>query len=279
MFGTGLIVFRETLEAALFVGIIAASTKGLCNRTRWLALGVGVGALGSLLMAACMDRISALADGLGQDVLTSIILSVALLMLAWHCTWVSAHAKEMADDARQIGKSTVQGSRTLWALAIAVALAVLREGAETVLFVTGLMTGATETTNSKVLSVIAGLALGAATGWLIYAGLARFKTHRLFSITNTLILLLAGSLASQLAKTLNQANWVTILTDQAWDIAAFLPNDSAVGMVLHGLVGYDASPSQLQLLFFLCATGLIWFSARQMKARVEQALRTAPTLN
>ena len=27
MFGTGLIVFRETLEAALFVGILAAATR------------------------------------------------------------------------------------------------------------------------------------------------------------------------------------------------------------------------------------------------------------
>jgi high-affinity iron transporter len=35
MFAAALIVFRETLEAALFVGIIAAATKQLPQRGRW----------------------------------------------------------------------------------------------------------------------------------------------------------------------------------------------------------------------------------------------------
>ena len=49
MFGSALIVFRESLEAALLVGIIAASTRGLPRRDRWLALGVLVGIVGSLI--------------------------------------------------------------------------------------------------------------------------------------------------------------------------------------------------------------------------------------
>ena len=41
MFATGLIVFRETLEAALFVSIIAAATRGLALRSLWLVWGGG----------------------------------------------------------------------------------------------------------------------------------------------------------------------------------------------------------------------------------------------
>jgi high-affinity iron transporter len=85
MLGTGVIVFRETLEAALFVGIVAASTRGVLHRGRWLILGVSAGIIGSLAIASAMRWISSLADGLGQDFLTGIILSAALLMLAWHC--------------------------------------------------------------------------------------------------------------------------------------------------------------------------------------------------
>jgi high-affinity Fe2+/Pb2+ permease len=36
MFSAALIVFRESLEAALFVGIVAAATRGLAGRSRWL---------------------------------------------------------------------------------------------------------------------------------------------------------------------------------------------------------------------------------------------------
>ncbi len=265
MFGTSLIVFRETLEAALFVGIIAASTRGVMNRARWLALGVAVGAIGSLLMASAMDAISAWADGLGQDVVTVCILSVALAMLAWHCIWVNAHAKDMVADAKRLGASAASGTGTLWAVALAVALSVLREGAETVLFVSGLASGQQQTGAALAASVAVGLAVGVLVGWLIYAGLGKVKPQHLFKVTNGLILLLAGSLASQLAKTLSQADWLPWLGEQAWDISHLLPNDSLPGMLLHGVVGYDASPSQLQLMFYVGTVGLIAVGARQVR--------------
>ncbi len=43
MFATGLIVFRETLEAALFIGIVAAATIGVPRRGLWLGVGVMAG--------------------------------------------------------------------------------------------------------------------------------------------------------------------------------------------------------------------------------------------
>jgi high-affinity iron transporter len=276
MFGTGLIVFRETLEAALFVGIVAASTAGLLNRTRWLSLGVAVGVLGSLLMASAMGHLSAWADGIGQDIVTAAILSVALLMLAWHCVFVSTRSYVMVQDAKRLGASTVQGKQTLWALAIAVALSVLREGAETVLFVAGLMSGANESPGTLFFSVVLGLGLGVFAGWLMYTGLGRVKPQRLFGITNTLMLMLAGSLASQLAKTANQANWITQFGEPVWDISSLLPNDSVLGMVLHGVLGFDASPALLQLLFYLATTLLIFAATRQMKISSVQRQRQTP---
>ena len=96
MFGTGLIVFRETLEAALFVGIVAAATRSVPNRTRWLMLGAVAGMVGSLLMATAIEQISDWANGLGQDLVNVVILSVALLMLTWHNVWMARHGRELA---------------------------------------------------------------------------------------------------------------------------------------------------------------------------------------
>lgn len=262
MLGTGIIVFRETLEAALFIGIIAASTNGLDKRTRWLSLGVGLGLFGSLLMASAMESISNWAEGFGTDLVTACILILALAMLAWHCIWVSTHAKDMVKEARTLGSEAASGSSSLWALSVAVGLAVLREGAETVLFVSGLVSGSEESTAAIVLSVAAGLATGALAGGLVYVGLGKIKPQRLFAVTNVLILLLAGNLASQLAKTLNQADWVPYLSETAWDISSVLPNESAPGMLLHGVIGYDANPMQLQLLFYAATVALIYFAIR-----------------
>lgn len=268
MLSTSIIVFRETLEAALFVGIVAASTKGLYKRTRWLTLGVTIGVIGSLIMASAMEKITTWAEGFGTDLVTASILTLALVMLAWHCIWVSSHAKDMVKDAKQLGNNVSSGSGTLWALSVAVGLSVLREGAETVLFVSGVLSGSKESASTIIISVIAGLASGALSGWLIYAGLGKVKPQRLFAITNVLILLLAGNLASQLAKVLNQAGFTNYLGEIAWDISAWLPNDSPAGMVLHGVIGYDANPMQLQLLFYTLTVGLIALSTRVVKMRV-----------
>jgi len=272
MLGTGIIVFRETLEAALFIGIVAASTKGLDKRTRWLSLGVAMGMLGSLLMASAMDSISNWAEGFGTDLVTACILVIALAMLAWHCIWVSAHAKDMVKQARSLGSDAIAGNSTLWALSIAVGLSVLREGAETVLFVAGLVSGSEESAFTVSISVLAGLASGALAGFLVYTGLGKVKPQRLFAVTNALILLLAGNLASQLAKTLNQADVLPYLSDSAWDISSWLPNESAPGMLLHGVIGYDANPMQLQLVFYAATVALIYLATRL----VQQSIGVAP---
>jgi high-affinity iron transporter len=265
MFGTGLIVFRETLEAALFVGILAAATQGVAQRTRWLALGVALGVAGSLLLAGAMEQVSSWANGFGQDLVNLVVLSVALFMLAWHSIWVSAHAREMSAQAQRLGQDAALGEGTLWAVTVAVAMTVLREGAETVLFVTGLMSGNPEHPMALAMGTLSGLALGLLAGWLIYRGLGRVQPKRLFAITNVLLLLLAGSLASQLAKTLQQADWLAWLGDTAWDTSSLLSNDSLPGMLLHGVVGYDASPSLLQVLFYAATTLLIGLSARHIR--------------
>lgn len=263
MFAAALIVFRETLEAALFVGIIAAATKQLPQRTGWLAGGVAAGVAGALLLALTARQVSAWADGIGQDLVNIAILVVALTMLVWHCVWVSTHGRQMAMDARRIGHSLQDGQRKPWALSVVVALAVLREGAETVLFVAGSVTGGSPVGTASVrLACAFGLAAGAVVGVGFYAGLSRIPTQKLFTATNVLIALLAASIASQLARALAQAGLLELGSTALWDSSAWLSSDSAVGALLHALIGYDARPSALQLVFYLAVLASIYIGTR-----------------
>jgi high-affinity iron transporter len=270
MFATAIIVFRETLEAALFVGIVAAATRGLAGRTKWLAAGVLAGLLGALALAAGAGQISALADGIGQDLVNVGILSLALAMLAWHCIWVSTHGREMSQDARRLGSSVREGTRSPRALIVAVVLAVLREGAETVLFVAGLATGAPGSTQSMLLGAALGVLGGVAIGMMIYFGLSRVKPQNLFAVTNLLIVLLAAAIASQLARALAQSGLVDWWASALWDSSALLKTDSPLGVLLHALVGYDAQPSGLQLAFYLSTLLIIGLATRQMQRRQQQ---------
>ncbi len=267
MFAAALIVFRESLEAALFVGIVAAATRELAGRGRWLGAGVGIGALGALFLALMAQHVSGWFDGLGQDVVNIAVLSLALSMLLWHCIWVATHSKEMANDARRLGSSVQTGERKPWALLAAVALAVLREGAETVLFVGGALTGGNTGFGEVVLSCVIGLALGVAAGWLIYGGLSRIPARHVFTATNVLIAILAGSIASQLAKALAQAGFLEQWTAPVWDTSGALAPDSALGTFLHALVGYDAQPSGAQLASYVAVLALIFAGSRLLRPR------------
>lgn len=281
MFAAALIVFRETLEAALFVGIIAAATKQLPLRGRWLAGGVATGVAGALLLALSAEQVSAWADGIGQDLVNIGILAVSLSMLVWHCIWVSTHGRQMAMDARQIGASVQGGQRKPWALFVAVALAVLREGAETVLFVAGSLTGGGPIGTASVLLACAlGLVAGAVVGVGLYAGLSRIPTQKLFAATNVLIALLAASIASQLARALTQAGLIERGTAPLWDSSTWLAPDSSLGALLHALVGYDARPSAVQLAFYVAVLAGIFIGTRMVMRQLTvkpMRRRASPT--
>ncbi len=263
MLGAAIIVFRETLEAALFVGIIAAATRGLVGRGRWLTAGCAVGLSGALLLAAGAERISNWADGMGHDLMNVAILATALVMLGWHRIWVANQGAQMAAEAKALGHSYKTGEKTPWALLVVVALSVLREGAETVLFVTGYVTGAGAA--GAVTGVVLGLLSGVAVGLLIYFGLSRIPLRHMFALTNALILMLAAAMASQLARALSQAGLLDLWTDPLWDSSHWLSMSSPLGTLAHALVGYDAQPSGLQLAFYLSALLMIGLAARQVR--------------
>jgi high-affinity iron transporter len=267
MFGSAIIVFRESLEAALLIGIIAAATRGLAHRNRWLVIGIAAGVLGSLVVALLTESIAQLAGGSGQEIFKATILGIAVLMIGWHNIWMASHGKEMANKAKSIGGAIRNGKQELSAIAIAIALTVLREGSETALFLQGMAASAPGNSSSVMLGGLIGLLAGAALGIVTYFGLLRIPLRRFFSVTSGLLLLLAAGLAGQMAKFLIQADIIPSLATPLWDTSWLLPVTSGLGSALSILLGYEAQPSGMQVIFyvttFVCiAAGASWVHRR-----------------
>jgi high-affinity iron transporter len=270
MLGAALIVFRETLEAALLVGIIAAATSAIAGARRWIAAGIAAGLIGALLIALAAGRIADAFDGAGQELLNAAILATAVAMLSWHVIWMTRHGAELAASARALGQNIGAGKAELSAAFIAVALAVLREGAESVLFVMGMLSA-----DNTMGDALAGAALGALggtlVGTLIYKGFRRVPLRVLFDVTTVLIMFLAAALAAQLARQLIQAGWLPALDTTLWDTSRWLPMDSALGTLLHALIGYDAQPSGMQFLFYAVVLGSLALARGWMKSSSPHA--------
>jgi high-affinity iron transporter len=251
MLPTAIIVFREVLEAALIVGIVMAASRGALGRGLWVSGGIAAGVLGACLVALFAATIAAAAEGIGQELFDAGILFAAVCMLGWHNIWMSSHGRELAANAMKLGSEVRSGARPLWALAFVVALAVLREGSEIVLFLYGIALGGNGGPVAMAVGGVIGLALGVAAGTGIYWGLVAIPMRLLFTVTSWLVLLLAAGLAAQGAAFLMQADLLPSLGDNLWDTSFLLSDDSLVGRILHTLIGYTAQPAGIQLVFYV----------------------------
>jgi high-affinity iron transporter len=251
MLPTAIIVFREVLEAALIIGIVMAASRGVLGRGLWVSGGIAAGVLGACAVALFAATIAAAAQGMGQELFDAGVLFAAVGMLGWHNVWMSRHGREMASQATQLGHDVRSGARPLWALGTVVALAVLREGSEIVLFLYGIALGGNGGPLAMVIGGIIGLALGVAAGTVIYWGLVSIPMRLLFTVTSWLVLLLAAGLASQGAAFLMQADLLPAFGSNLWDTSFLLSDQSLAGRILHTLIGYTAQPAGIQLVFYV----------------------------
>jgi high-affinity iron transporter len=252
-----IIVFREVFEAGLIVGIVMAVTSGVRGRTAYISAGVLAGVLGACLVALFTSALSDLFGGSGQEVFNAGILAFAVVMLTWHNVWMARHGRELVAELRAAGEAVVAGRKSLLALAIVVAIAVLREGSEVVLFLYGVAAAQGGASWSMAAGGAVGLLLGSSVCLLTYLGLITIPTRYLFSVTSTLIAFLAAGLAAQAIAFLEQADIVTALDETVWDTSWILKDSSFLGRALHTLVGYVDQPTAMQLVVYLATLGTI----------------------
>jgi len=273
---TLLIVFREVFEAGLIVGIVLAATEGVPRRGLWVAAGISAGVAGACILAAFAGALSSAFAGAGQEVFTASILLVATVMLGWHQIWMAGHGRQMAQDMRALGREVTLGRRSLLAMTVVVATAVLREGAEVVLFLYGIAASSNEGALAMLAGGVGGVALGALGAYLLYRGLVAIPVHRLFTVTGWLIALLAAGMAGQAAAVLAGADLIPSWGYQLWDTSWLLPEDSLLGRALRALVGYSDRPVGVQLAAYLFVLAVLVFGARLARRSPAPALTRRP---
>jgi len=206
------------------------------------------------------------------------VLFAAVLMIGWHVIWMSSHGREMARQMKELGGAVQAGSSSLAMLLAVVALAVLREGSEIVLFLTGMVAGGA---GGLFPGLGLGIVAGTAVGLALYFGLLRIPVRHFFTATNWLLVLLAAGLASTAASYLVQANWLPEWGGQLWNSSWLLSNGSVLGNILHILIGYDAHPSGIQLVFYaavvvMLALGVKFYGIAHQKRKVAASSAASP---
>ena len=261
-----IIVFREVIEAGLIVGIVLAATTGVPGRERAVSMGVLAGVLGAALVAAFAGELANLFQGSGQEFFNAGILLLAVAMLTWHNVWMASHGRQMARELKAAGHQVRTGERTLTALSIVVGVAVLREGAEVVLFLYGIAAQGGTSAAGMVAGGGLGLLGGAVISALMYFGLLTVPAGKLFQVTSWLITLLAAGMAAQAVLLLQNGGLLEIFTGTVWDTSWLIRDDSLAGKLLHTLIGYSEAPNGAQLIAYGATVAMILILMRLVNA-------------
>lgn len=275
MLSTAIVIFREVLEIALILGVVVAATNGLAGRNRFILAGIALGIFGAGLVAVFAQAIATAAEGMGQEFFNATILLTASLVIGWTVLWMAKHGREAAQHLRSVSSAVAKGDEPFYSLVAVIALAILREGAEIVLFTNG-MIAAGQTVSSIVYGSILGLTGGAALGYALYRGIVSFSPRYIFRITTWMLAFLCAGMSATAAKFLANAGWFSSMTGQVWDTSAILSESSFVGQTMNVLFGYSSRPYEIQVVFYVATLSLLiaamtFISSRTQKKAVVAA--------
>lgn len=214
-FAAFLILLREGAEALLVVAAVVTYAKKAGRKDQ--LVGIGVGVAGALLVSAGLAVLftvltSSATTGLSQELLEGITGLLAVVMLIWVSNWI--HTKSNAAKwhdyiEKTAGHSVETGG--VFALASVAFLAVLREGAETILFFSPILAGArTGGDYAKIwMGVGAAVVVLAILFLLVWAFGLRLPMAQLFMAMSVLLGVLAVTIVGGAVKEFQDATLVS----------------------------------------------------------------------
>jgi high-affinity iron transporter len=265
MGATFVVTLREAFEAALLLGIVYTflDKVGARDHYRYVTLGGIVGAVASILLGVALSVLSGPLLDLGPDVIGTAVVFVAVVVLTWHGWWMRQHARAIKSDVQHRIERAGAGHR-VWVVATIAFVGVFREGAETVLFLWGLMTQTSVTGWGGIGGGVLGIATASVLGWAIFRGGRHVSLTRFFAVTSVLLLLVAAGLFSTGVGKL-EAFGLLPGSATLWDTSRVLDDRHGAGGFLAGLIGYRARPSAFEVLgyaAYLLVAGSLFFGRR-----------------
>lgn len=247
---TLLIVFRETLEAGLIVGIILTMLSRMQAMRYaghvWASVVAAVGA--SLAAGWALSAATASTQGQWEKIIEGCISLVACGVLTWMVFWMDRQAKRLRPEIETQIKWAVSRSQLLAIMGLPF-LAVFREGAETVLFLNAVAIQSGE--GVSLVGALLGGALAVAVTAAIFIGGRTMPMKALFRSTGLLLLLIAAGMLAYGIHELQELGWIPPGISPVWNMNHILNEKEGVGAFLKALFGYNGNPSLLEVISYV----------------------------
>jgi len=280
-----IIVFRESLEACLIVGIIFTllEKNNLTHEIKQLWVGVIMALAASVLVALILNNIK---ESLGNASYTALFEGIFMFITAgllWYVIfWLSKHVS----DRNELENETKQAMTTSgWGVFLVVFFAILREGFETVIF---LMGSFSILGSFSYIGFISGMLIAILIGYLIVIQGRKINLKKFFQATTLLLAIFASGMIAygthEIEEFLvkgNHLHWVG-LEDKSeirrvWEILEpkselssaentsmysynlngkekythLLHDKGSIGVFLKGFFGYNSNPNYAEFVLWL----------------------------
>jgi high-affinity iron transporter len=254
-----ILILQETLEAALLISVLLVFSKLHGIKPLWLFAGILLGAIGAYIFAVNMAQVSEWFDYVGQEITNALLQFSILIFIGIFVLSSPKNRDFFTRPIHQKKDDATTPEQTHWCtgcMLLMVALALTREGSEVFIYIGGVVSQP-----SHIQPTLAGAGIGAglgiSAGVLIYYTLLMLPPQKIATSGLLLLALVGGNMASQATLLLTQADWLPYSTT-LWDSSELLPENSILGHLLYALIGYEATPSIIQVISYVVGLMLIY---------------------
>lgn len=284
-----IIVFRESLEACLIIGIIylLLEKNNLKKELKQVWLGVFSAIAASVVVAISLNYVK---DSIGNESISALFEGLSMYITAgllWYVIfWLSKHVSQREGMEKKANQAIAASG---WGIYLLVFFAILREGFETALFLLGSfsMTGA-----FSYIGFFAGLILALLIGYAIVIQGRKINLRLFFQGTTLMLAIFASGMIAfgthemeEFMVKGNHLEWVGLQDEKqivrAWDILKPTPeiqegtnpifysynqnnnmythilhDKGNIGVFLKGFFGYNSNPNWFEVFFWI--TSLIF---------------------
>lgn len=252
-----IITFRETLEAALIIGIILAYLVKIkrtnYNNTVYLAIVSAI--VTSILGAFLFNSLAGGFEGRAEEIFEGIAMLFAAFLITFMILWMMKQKHIVLELHNKVDAEIKEEHKI--GLFFLVFISVLREGIETVIFL-GAASFAVSSENS-IIGALLGIITAMILGYLFFVIGKKINIKKFFNVTSVILIFFAAGLTAHGVHEFQEAKLLPVYIDHVWDINPPLNPDGSytalhekgtVGSIAKGLFGYNGNPSLIEVLCY-----------------------------
>lgn len=281
MVATFVLFLREGLEASLIVSLLFAALRqlGQTGQRRAVWIGVLLAVLGSLLGGITLYfTVHAYANTTFQTIFETVTYLVAVVLLTTMTFWMQKHSRTMKKELVAKASSASSG----FALGLLAFTCVGREGLESAFFTLAFafQTNALLLLSGALLGVLSAIGLCL----LIYRLGYRLDYRVFFRVMGILLLFFAAGLLGNAIQNMQELGWIPFGTMPLWSTAHILNQESVLGDLLHGIIGYSDEPTLLQAAFYagyllIVGSYFVWITRKPGGGKTHSEPSSSSTSN